>query len=656
MKEQHKKESPILSLLGMGGGGTGTALAGVTLPAKTYVDDVFSTFLYSPSATQTQIQSGIDFSGEGGMIWKKSRSSATGNSLYDTERGNTKTIYSNLSQAGTTSNNDLISFNSNGVTWDTGGHSGDYVNWSFRKAPGFFDVVTWTGSGSDQTISHNLGSVPGCIMVKCTSHTSEWYVYHRSLPTATQNWIRLSNTAAANGPVGQDVWGPPSSTTFKADTYLSHSTAGRTYVAYVFAHDSQVFGTDEDESIVKCGTFSTDSNGMFDVNLGWEPQWLLIKRHDGSSDWRLFDVMRGMSNRTAKALESNTTDVEETRSPNGLFPTTTGFRNTEVQWYGGGDDFIYMAIRRPHKPPTAGTDVFQSLTYSGTGADITRSTNILVDLLFTQRTTGGNPYAIDRMRGPSQYIGTDSTSGEGEQSSGFEELGNNYIEMGSGPVANSGSSSYLLSMFKRAPGFLDVVGWVGNASGNRAIPHALGVTPELLILKRQDNSDQWWVQYTSIFGSSTALALQSTSALSTGVSAFSNTSAATASNFYIGSDSSVNGNNEKYFAYLFATLTGISKVGTYTGTANAINIPCGFTNGARFVLIKRTDGTGDWYIWDSVRGISSGNDPYILLNNAAAQVTNTDYIDPLSSGFTVTASAPASINANGGNYLFLAIA
>ena len=73
-------------------------------------------------------------------------------------------------------------------------------------------------------------------------------------------------------------------------------------------------------------------------------------------------------------------------------------------------------------------------------------------------------------------------------------------------------------------------------------------------------------------------------------------------------------------------------------------------------MIKRSDSTGDWYVWDSVRGITAGNDPYLLLNSTAAEVTNTDYVDPLSSGFTVTSSAPAALNASGGTYIFLAIA
>ena len=73
-------------------------------------------------------------------------------------------------------------------------------------------------------------------------------------------------------------------------------------------------------------------------------------------------------------------------------------------------------------------------------------------------------------------------------------------------------------------------------------------------------------------------------------------------------------------------------------------------------MIKRTDATSDWYVWDTERGIIAGNDPYLLLNSTAAGVTNTDYIDPYSPGFELSSTAPAAINANGGTYIFLAIA
>jgi hypothetical protein len=111
-----------------------------------------------------------------------------------------------------------------------------------------------------------------------------------------------------------------------------------------------------------------------------------------------------------------------------------------------------------------------------------------------------------------------------------------------------------------------------------------------------------------------------------------------------------------YVAYLFATCASVSKVGNYTGTGTTLIVNCGFTAGSRFVMIKRTDSTGDWYVWDTARGIIAGNDPYLLLNSAAAEVTGTDYIDTSTTGFEISSTAPAAINASGGKFIFLAIA
>jgi hypothetical protein len=139
-------------------------------------------------------------------------------------------------------------------------------------------------------------------------------------------------------------------------------------------------------------------------------------------------------------------------------------------------------------------------------------------------------------------------------------------------------------------------------------------------------------------------------------SAWWNNTTPTSSVFTVGNEDVVNNTGWTYVAYLFATCAGVSKVGSYTGTATTQTINCGFTAGARFVLIKRTDSTGDWYVWDSARGIIAGNDPYLLLNSTAAEVTSTDYVDTASSGFQISDTAPAAINASGGTYIFLAIA
>ena len=114
--------------------------------------------------------------------------------------------------------------------------------------------------------------------------------------------------------------------------------------------------------------------------------------------------------------------------------------------------------------------------------------------------------------------------------------------------------------------------------------------------------------------------------------------------------SNFNGNGITYIMYLFSTLAGVSKVGSVTHSGSSTDVDCGFSAGARFVLIKRIDDTGDWYIWDSVRGIIAGNDPYLFLNTTAATVTNTDLIDPLASGFQISGDF------TDGDYVFYAIA
>jgi hypothetical protein len=135
-----------------------------------------------------------------------------------------------------------------------------------------------------------------------------------------------------------------------------------------------------------------------------------------------------------------------------------------------------------------------------------------------------------------------------------------------------------------------------------------------------------------------------------------NNTAPTASVFSVGNYGPVNETGDNYVAYLFATCAGVSKVGNYTGTGTTLQVNCGFATGARFVMIKRTDDSGNWFVWDTARGIIAGNDPYLLLNSSAAEVTNTDYIDPYSPGFELSSTAPAALNASGGTYIFLAIA
>jgi len=121
-------------------------------------------------------------------------------------------------------------------------------------------------------------------------------------------------------------------------------------------------------------------------------------------------------------------------------------------------------------------------------------------------------------------------------------------------------------------------------------------------------------------------------------------------------NSTSNSNGQTYVAYLFATLAGVSKVFSYTGNGSSQTINCGFTGGSRFVMIKRTDSTGNWYVWDSARGIVAGNDPHLSLNSTAAEVTTDDSVDTDNTGFIVNQVAATNVNVSSATYIGLAIA
>lgn len=628
-----------------------------------YVEGVFSTYLYTGTGSALNIVNNIDLAAKGGLVWTKRRTSANSNWFLDSVRGGDQIIRSNTSDAQFTSAGlEITSFNSDGYTLGTASDinsaSQDDVSWTFLKKPGFFDIVTYTGTGSATTISHNLGTVPGVMIIKRTSDVESWQVYHRDF--ATDEYIQLNSTAAATTVNGTLRWNNtrPTATEFSIGTHNSVNGSGDTYVAYLFAHDAQLFGDNANESIIKCGSFTNDSASVgVEVNLGWEPQWLLIKGSSSGSglgNWVLIDNMRGASVDSQQRLYANATTAEG--SSNWFKFTSRGF--TPNTTFGG--TLIYIAIRRPMMTPEAATEVFTPIARTGTGAtaEVT-GVGFAPDMLLQARRTAPDWPTSDRVRGVDKNLGTPYTSAENTPSPAYiESYDMDGVTLGSGNAVNGSGLTYIEYFFKRAPGFFDVVAYTGTGS-QKDESHNLGVTPELMIVKSRSNAGKWSVYESGLgIGTSNGLALNQNSGTD-----FNNTTlwvqAPTSSVFTLGTNTDTNGSGYTYIAYLFASLAGISKVGSYTGTGSNVDVDCGFTSGARFVLIKRAAGiglTGDWYVYDSVRGIVSGNDPFLLINTTDAENTSTDYIDPLSSGFTVTSSAPTALNNSGDNYIFLAIA
>ena len=651
-----------------------------------YIEDVFSTYLYTGTSASQTINNGIDLAGKGGLVWFKPRApDGYSHFLYDTSRGIYKSIRSNTTGANQTLTSTLTAFNTTGFTLGTdadgtGINSSGISNasWTFRKQPKFFDVVTWTGdSTAGRTVAHNLGSVPACIIVKCTSQAvgGGWPVYHRSLGNTQTAVLNTTDAAFTYG-----YWNntTPTSTVFTLNGDSDVNGTGKTYVAYLFAHNAGGFGLTGTDNVISCGSFTADNAGGgayaggATVNLGYEPQFVLIKQTNSTlsdPNWIMVDTFRGYraqetsgSDVGQQRLRANTSEAEA-NAGGCSWPTATGFSALQLT---GGATYIYIAIRRgPMKVPTSGTSVFSPVAYTGNGGTQNLTTGFAGDMAWIdQRTDAGQlPQSFDKLRGNNVVIYQSSTSAEQTNSPTSNTVSfNNTQTVLVGPyspngIYNNSGSPQIAWNFRRAPSFFDEVCYTGTGSA-RTITHNLGVAPELMIMKRRDATANWPV-YTASTATNEYLFLNSGGLPTTATTVWNNT-APTSSVFSVGTSALTNASAGTYVAYLFSSCAGVSKVGSYTGTGALQTINCGFTSGARFVLIKLissgTSGSGDWYVWDSARGISSGNDPYLLLDSTSAEVTGTNYVDTDTTGFKVTAAGATDINASGDIYLFLAIA
>lgn len=643
------------------------------------VNDVFSTYLYvgagaaSNTGAAKTITNGIDLSNEGGLVWIKHRNDSTSHSLVDSEVGVDYWRRSDTTGADISfSANSLLPmvFNEDGFTTSDYGEQGygggDFASWTWRKAPKFFDIVEFeiTRDGSNNltstssnvtitngevTVDHNLGVAPAIWFQKCLTTTAAWYV-RSTISGTVGGYGQLHRTNAWAG-VGNWTF-PSTDTQVGFGNYGFFPSGTHTYVAYLFAHNDGdgEFGPDSDQDIIKCGSYTTDGSGQAVVDLGFEPQFLLTKKTNSTGDWTILDNMRGFPTFQLdnNKLYPNTSGAEVSGSSFGGSTYESGFR-----WYNdlSSQTYIYMAIRRgPLSPPESATEVFamqrdnapdnnEPAFRSGFPVDFA-----LERLVHTTR----NNLIVSRLTAP-LYLKTDSSADEAVDNEFHFDYNNGW---NSGEAQSANMMSW---MWGRAPGFCDVVCYTGDGVIGRAVGHNLGVAPEMMWIKERGSSRNWNVYHAGVDATAPedyALKLDTDgSRLS---STLFNNTAPTSSNFTVRSSVVNNGSGRYYIAYLFASLDGISKLGSYTGNGSSQTIDCGFTAGARFVLIKRTNAVGSWNLWDSVRGIVTGNDPYIELNSNNAQVTTTDYIDPDASGFIVNNNIRT--NQSGNTYIFYAIA
>ena len=202
---------------------------------------------------------------------------------------------------------------------------------------------------------------------------------------------------------------------------------------------------------------------------------------------------------------------------------------------------------------------------------------------------------------------------------------------------------------------MSIVKWEGDGIASSRVPHGLSAKPDMVIVKDLTEAGAWNVAHVGL-ASNEGIGLNSTAAAFTSMGnnggiTYANLTATTFG-FATGAVgvNSVNKNGNQYIAYCFHSVSGYSKIGSYTGNGSTQSITTGFQ--PDFILIKKSSGTGTWRMFDSVRG----TDKSLRANESAAEYDDTqDYLTFISTGFSYTNQSNSDLNENNSTYIYMAI-
>ena len=305
------------------------------------IGKLFKTSLYTGNGSGQVITTGID-NASGSLIWLKLRDYvSTPHFLVDTVRGKDKFFTLPETDAETTGNTNTVtdisstgfSVGNNGNVNTSGFHP---VAWSFLKAPRFFDIVTYNGDGAgNRVLSHNLGVKPGLFIWRVRNLASNTLVYHQA-----QGAGKVASLIASDAFGASSHWPvEPTSSVLTMASALNGS--GYQGIVYAFADDTSADG------VIRCGSYTGNGSAAGPtVALGWEPQWLMVKRADGVGDWQIHDAARSPSNPRQLILRPSTRDSEA--SGFSVDFTSAGFqiKNDAPQYNASGGTYVYVAIRK----------------------------------------------------------------------------------------------------------------------------------------------------------------------------------------------------------------------------------------------------------------------------------------------------------------------
>jgi len=372
----------------------------------------------------------------------------------------------------------------------------------------------------------------------------------------------------------------------------------------------------------------------------------------------------------------------------------TGISGTYVAHSGGSQGFTatfnfgqrafaytpptgYKALNTQNLPePTIkdGGKHFNTVLYTGNGS--TQSiTGVGFQPDFTwikKRASTGNHMLTDVVRGPNTEINSNTTAAETANTNALTSFDTDGFSVGADGAVNINSEGLVAWNWKGggtgstntagsitstvsanpSAGF-SIVTYTGNATSNQTVGHGLGVAPSLVIVKNRDRISSWLVRHSSLPANQTPLLENTIGYITTN---YWESTYPSSTVFTISSNNEVNANGEDLVAYCFSEVAGYSKFGSYTGNGSSDG-PFVYTGmRVNYLMVKRTDSTGDWFILDGVRETYNYVSRQLGANNSGAESGPDVYnIDFTSNGFKLRNSV-AGFNASGGTYIFIAYA
>lgn len=281
-------------------------------------------------ATGQSIVNGLDTD----FVWIKNEDAASPHTLYDAVRGIGNRLQANTFNT-EGSFTGVSAFNVDGFSLggfaDTNNTGNQYVSFAWKEAANYFDVVTYTGTSSTLTVSHNLGSIPKLILVKSRTATQNWGVYHASLGNTKS--LRLNTSDAETSGSGMWASTSPTTTTFTVASGDSGNLSGEQQVAYLF---SDVAGLSSFGSYTGTGT-TTQQN----IDIGFAPTIVWIKNTAGG-DWLLLQSSGKAWHINGANAAFNSSTSRTTTSATG-FSIGTGGTTTNGDYNNSGDTYVYAA-------------------------------------------------------------------------------------------------------------------------------------------------------------------------------------------------------------------------------------------------------------------------------------------------------------------------